>query len=1022
MDIERTAKQVQSITGLIGIVGGLLAAIAALNQQLRDAIEVFTPFGVGSLAVAATVLLIAGAAMFASGRRKASRLLDPDALRLEPGNPEHLIGRGDDVRLLREKCAARPLVFLIGDSGTGKTALVQAGLIPAAGQEGHFLPVYLDMADLDWEAGPLDSLADRFWRNLSADERKALGAEKPPARNALPALLAGCYAALGRIPLVILDQIDDYQLRHRDRFFPPSTRRWLAASEVLPQNRFWAMLAELLGARRLHLLLVTRSDNADGLESLRLSPEPMVVRLDPLPAGFALRVIDQLTQSPAGASPVIEAPERGWERLRIRLADDLERGGAVLPQQMKLALLGLARLKPLSVAGYERAGGIAGLEARYIEGALARAAARASLAVADVRAAVLSLVEREGPRRMPPRSTDELAGLLPGGRGAKLAPALEALEDANILRRREADGTAAWQLDHDYLARGILAVEANADRWKALLVRRAQEYADAGGNRRARRLARLSLREQLGLLFARLRGRLRYGAQRGFAVRCAAPYAVMAALFAVLSGASAGVIEMARSEAVLASLAPGELMTTPEYMALGEIAQAGPFTRAYFAARLLTDPAYAEHAMRKPEPIARAIFGLDEEGAGFIVDWAIAPSLEDADPSSIHAAASLLERMPASAQERLPPELAAILDQPDSKGLLRREKITVAGAGMAPGEVLGEQDALEALERLKSGRGQVGIVADQLRVNAAEIYAAASHRQPAESLPAALATLRDELRASRGYLNAVAVFARLYAGLAPRLPPEARGQIVGDLIEEMRAHRGHGEVLQVLSLAEQYAARTLPSELGRQFGPALVDELSAARGDPGAVISIAMAIASTVPPPADERTAAARIVREQLDRSKGTGVLVGWLAETYATLTLAEPKDLNGRAEALGAVKEELSRTTTSRQIDRSLRGFFEACGLSECFGLFASTVLDATVALPFDSRAALVVELLKVPSSTRSRLTEALLARLRAEPGAEPAGLPDGDLWAVVAWADARGLEPDEPLHLDRLFAVVPQ
>ncbi len=94
------------------------------------------------------------------------------------------------------------------------------------------------------------------------------------------------------------------------------------------------------------MLFVIRSDSADGLESLRLSSEPLVVRLDPLPAGFALGVVDQLTARPAGAPPVIEAPEQGWERLRTQLADDLERSGAVLPQQLKLTLLGLARLSP----------------------------------------------------------------------------------------------------------------------------------------------------------------------------------------------------------------------------------------------------------------------------------------------------------------------------------------------------------------------------------------------------------------------------------------------------------------------------------------------------------------------------------------------------------------------------------------------------------------------------------------------------------------------------------------------------
>ena len=99
-----------------------------------------------------------------------------------------------------------------------------------------------------------------------------------------------------------------------------------------------------------------------GLESLRLVPDPLVVRLDPLPPGFVLSVLDRLTARPAGAPPVIESPEQGWARLRLRLADDLERGGVVLPQQLKVALMGLTRLKLLSAVAYDQVGGVAGLD------------------------------------------------------------------------------------------------------------------------------------------------------------------------------------------------------------------------------------------------------------------------------------------------------------------------------------------------------------------------------------------------------------------------------------------------------------------------------------------------------------------------------------------------------------------------------------------------------------------------------------------------------------------------------------
>ena len=180
--------------------------------------------------------------------------------------------------------------------------------MPAATADGRLLPVYLDMADLDWQVGPLAALTDRFWRCLSDEQRKALAVERPPLPDVLPGLLAGCYPALGRTPLIVLDQIDDYQLRHRDLFLL-ATRIWLTAAELIAANAFWARLAELIGARHAHLLLVTRSDNADGLESLRLLPDPLVVRLDPLPPGLVVGVLDRLIARPPEARPVIEEPE-----------------------------------------------------------------------------------------------------------------------------------------------------------------------------------------------------------------------------------------------------------------------------------------------------------------------------------------------------------------------------------------------------------------------------------------------------------------------------------------------------------------------------------------------------------------------------------------------------------------------------------------------------------------------------------------------------------------------------------------
>lgn len=162
MAFEGAARTAQTATGLIGILGGLLAAVAAFDGQVRGAVAVFARLGAPGLAASAAALLSLGLLLFVLDRRKASQLLDPDALRLDPRRPEHLIGRSEDVRLLHEKCVASRLVFLVGDSGAGKSALVRAGLAPAVETSGRLLAVHIDMANLDWDGDACEALADCF--------------------------------------------------------------------------------------------------------------------------------------------------------------------------------------------------------------------------------------------------------------------------------------------------------------------------------------------------------------------------------------------------------------------------------------------------------------------------------------------------------------------------------------------------------------------------------------------------------------------------------------------------------------------------------------------------------------------------------------------------------------------------------------------------------------------------------------------------------------------------------------------
>jgi hypothetical protein len=387
----------------------------------------------------------------------------------------------------------------------------------------------------------------------------------------------------------------------------------------------------------------------------------------------------------------------------------------------------------------------------------------------------------------------------------------------------------------------------------------------------------------------------------------------------------------------------------------------------------------------------RAVVGLDEGRAVLLVDRLLTPLLSEEDLWH-DVAAAIVPLLPPRALARLPPPLPA-----------------VTARAAAQGRPLDPYDVLSAIDDDRE-RGIDNFWED------------------------ARTRTRDNLRASRGRVPAVASLARAYADLAPRFPPEERARIVADLIEEIRAHRGEEQAILVLSLAAAEVARNLPDRLAGPPAEALLDELREARGVPARVYPLAMAFAATVPATAPDAIAeAAAEVMAALRENRRAGTFVAWLAQAHATLTLPLPAEAGHRTEAIemvlgigpddlgGLDRPELPSGPVAEGRSWRLRALLEPCWLSDCFASFAGQILDAARDRPFAERAALAVELLKVPASTRLRLTEALLARLRAEPGADAAGLPEGGLWEVVAWAEANGLEPGRPLDPERLLAALP-
>ena len=517
---------IERLTSTNAIVGGAVALLA-FASQVKDILKPVTdllpegarPFVFPILLIVA-VALILRALLFA--RPKRSRLTRPDAFRLQRDNRDHLVGRQEEITRVIELATRGPLLFVVGELGVGKSALLGAGVAPKLSGGGGLLPIYIDsLAGPDWD--------EDAWRLLFLAIQRAMppGQKADPDFAGLPPpakrkpLLASLQAATARTPLIIIDQFDDYQARHWAKF--QDNGFWVRAADILRSNSFWRALAELAREGKVHLAIVTRSDTALGLELIRFA-EPETFTVPRLDKTFIGELLDSIARPAAeGAAAVIEAPEAGWTELRDRLIDDLGRTGAVLPQQLKTSLLGLATLphQVLSIDAYERAGGTAGLEAEWIRARIKRVELTGGLTEDLTLRILLTLVNPDEPTKTRDLSIDALAAevrLDPAQRDA-IERTLIQLEGDEIVRRRRdpAEKDDRWRLDHDYLTGVIREAERRVNVWTMRLKEGQEALAAARGHPLRQWKALLGPAAQMRFFWDRMRGRFRYGHHRAFA-------------------------------------------------------------------------------------------------------------------------------------------------------------------------------------------------------------------------------------------------------------------------------------------------------------------------------------------------------------------------------------------------------------------------------------------------------------------------------------------------------------------------
>jgi len=396
LNSEKTKHRLIEIAVFGGLVG-VLKSVQEIVEAGDKFAETLASLNWWSWTVIGTVTVFAGLYFRLT---RFSQLLVGEALRIDPDNPAHLIGRGDKIGQLEQLCRNSFLVNLVGESGAGKSALVRSGLVPSLKSHDSLVPVYMDTWGQDWELGPRTGLIDAVWAALDEDAREKLELDTRPEPGQLEELLARLQSELGRTPLLIFDQFDDYQARHRDRFLVEETHTVLPTEQLLAGNSFWSGINRLLIDRRVRCLFVTRADTAAGLESVRFI-DPQVYPLERPQINIVGELLRTLTESVKGEDgnevEVISHPEHGWERLKGRVERDLNEDDQVLPVRLRLVLQGLSQLKKLTVGEYEKAGGCVGLEAGFIESRVRSAARVSGAGVTDrhIRELLLSLVNRE---------------------------------------------------------------------------------------------------------------------------------------------------------------------------------------------------------------------------------------------------------------------------------------------------------------------------------------------------------------------------------------------------------------------------------------------------------------------------------------------------------------------------------------------------------------------------------------------------------------------------------------------------
>jgi HEAT repeat protein len=356
----------------------------------------------------------------------------------DEGSAGSFFGRGDDTAALLEQTGldGARVTALTGESGSGKTSLVRAGLTPALARKGVQVLYLGGYQSLDQEV-------------LQAASRA--GAEAPAAGESAVNYLVRVARASRAGTVLILDHLETV-------LDPPGP----ALAEL------GALLAAAANAAgpRLRFLLVVESAFFHRLDALHAATgfAPLPGTWRELPRLTATQVTEIFEQTALQTGTFFESG------LAAIVGADVTRDRACLPLDLQLVARSVMDLRLTSIRRYERAGGAGLLLHSYFERALAEAgggpARRLLLDLATLRA------------EQPPEA---LAERIRAPR-QKVDAALAAFAARGLVSKRQGDRTDLYALSHLGLAERIEGFAA-ADAARARDARRALRRRVVAGSR-----------------------------------------------------------------------------------------------------------------------------------------------------------------------------------------------------------------------------------------------------------------------------------------------------------------------------------------------------------------------------------------------------------------------------------------------------------------------------------------------------------------------------------------------------------